>query len=1169
MFNCCPVARFSPLRVAVICLAIFTTPLFGKLPSIHRDGSIFLLHTSVDEDISDVTLCSVESAARTNPSLDVIIYSNSWNESLFDELPANVHVTPLNVLEILEEYPEYTQWYKSRVWMSGFAINNLANALRLVILHAKGGYYIDTDILVLRSLLDIPSNSLGVELVINGSVVINSAIMANFDKASAYLQTVLPIFLKDFQPTIWGHNGPQLLSRTINMDSAVNVISNEAFYPVHWSMIHVLFEPASKHEKLFNILSKSSFVVHLWHSLVASQLKYLQRHSVLETLMQTVCPIAHAQLESLREPAQTEASQRPGSTSFHIRVTSPQIGSLHETFPRVNGTFVFKSGNERDDFLVSKNRGSVDVCFTITPQKDGTAVDVCQNMNNIPQPNPYAFSLDIQNIAADTSVQYVIIIWAVNLDKRTKTAKTTATFNVRFREAKEAQQAKQLNRLLPFLMHNVTRQKISNVRGKYDFQVVVLSQKYQEGENVDMPTYNFIHRGLLPALRNHPHSDDGDRLRTWIWGPGRNAWNENKTVLQNLRYRFGDIEHLDMVLYLPPPWPDDYAEHDTSYAIPPSQLREVSQHVPIGFRQAELVPNYAITDKRLNLINATFLFTTYSNQIQAFIKMQTSWLQNSVILRRIVHAPHAASEATFSCQGFVEDTARDIDILLTGAMDPVVYPLRTRLLHLAAKNQLPGRVVVFPHPGYMIKTLDAANKQLLNYAAHLKRAKINLVTASVRDIDLAKYVESQLSGALIVGSVPESRKSYYSQFMVPLAMSDSDEQIVTVLTKWLDNRDARLKLTAVSYALGLRHTWAGWIQDMVHSLRASRSLHSTHSGYVVLSRLGDGTTSPPIRRSVSTNVLVDGADNALSMHTRQPLLMPTHVEVRIENCEDEDRTLGLFQKSSHRFNRQATRSGSLSGDLHVFVCHQFPWQMIGIEFYDKEDTSLTINTFPGAFQAFQKLRSLDETCESNEHTISLIVLVTSASPLRTWVYSENNVDKLLWNDIVRYLGSQTTLLKRHLQFPDCHKCYQLVNMTISYNAGGNGFRTKEIDLSMTFADHLYAHWGRVLDTAWKMKGVHPDTLLPSVENVQTWLITHKKCRLIDCMDIAGVQLLRDMLFEVYFRGDFTLAWPRGIGIDTEISDYSHFNHTHYNAYAQFFYALAHGGNRCLGELFGA
>ena len=1169
MFRCCPVARFSPLRVAVCCFIIFTTPIFGKLPSIHRDGSIFLLHTSVDTDISDVTLCSVESAARNNPSLDVIIYSNSWNESLFVELPGNVHVTPLNVLEIFEEYPEYLQWYKSRVWMSGFAINNLANALRLVLLHAKGGYYIDTDILVLRSFVDIPSNSLGVELVINGSVVINSAIMANFDKTSAYLQTVLPIFLRDFQPSIWGHNGPQLLSRTINMDSAVNVISNEAFYPVHWSMIHVLFEPASKHERLFNILSKSSFVVHLWHSLIASQLKYLQRHSVLEILMQTVCPIAHAQLDSLRELAHTEVAQRPGSTSYHIQVTSPKIGSLHQTLPRVNGTFLFKTRNERDDFLVSKSRGSVDVCFTITPQKDGTAVDVCQNMNDLPQPNPYDFSLDIQNIAAATSGQYVMIVWAVNLDKRTKTAKTTATFNVRFREAKEAQQARQLYRLLPFLMHNATRRTLATSKENQVFHVVVLSQNYQEGENVDMPTYNFIHRGLLPALRKHSHSVDGDRVRTWIWGPGRIAWNEKKTVLQNLRYRFGNIEHLDMVLYLPPPWPDDYAENDTSHVIPPSQLREVSQHVHIGFRQAELVPNYAITDKRVNLINATFLFTTYINEIQAFIKMRTSWLRDSLILRRIVHAPHAASEATFSCHGFVEDTTRDIDILLAGAMDHIVYPLRTRLLHLAAKNQLPGRVVVFPHPGYMIKNLDAANRQLLNYAAHLKRAKINLVTASVHNRDVAKYVESQLSGALIVGSIPESRKSYYSQFMIPISMSDSDEQIVAVLTKWLDNREARLKLTAVSYALGLRHTWAGFIQDMVHALHASRSLHSTRSGHIVLSRLGDDGTSPPIRRSESASVVVDGADNALSVHTQQPFLMPTHVDVRIENCEDEDRTLSLFQKSSHRFHRHVARSRSLTGDRHVFVCHQFPWQMNGIDFDGKKDTGLTINAFPGAFQAFQKLRNPDETCESNRNSISLIVLVTSVSPLRTWVFTENNVDKLPWNDIVRYLGRQTTVLQQHLQSLDCHKCYQLVNVTISFNADGNGFRIKDIQLSLTFSDDLYVHWGRVLDTAWKMKGVHPDTLLPPVENVQTWLNTHKKCRLIDCMDIAGVKLLRDMLFEVYFRGNFTLAWPRGISMDTEISEYSHFNHTHNNAYAQFFYALAHGGNRCLGELFGA
>ena len=157
---------------------------FGKLPSVHIDGSVFFLHTSADTKISDVALCSVESAARLNPSKRVIVYSNTWEDSLFRELPGNVYITPLDIFGIFEDYPSYRNWYKSRVWMSGFSINNLANALRLVILHARGGSYLDTDVLTLRKLSKIHSNAIGVESIVNSTVTLNSAIFANFKKSN-------------------------------------------------------------------------------------------------------------------------------------------------------------------------------------------------------------------------------------------------------------------------------------------------------------------------------------------------------------------------------------------------------------------------------------------------------------------------------------------------------------------------------------------------------------------------------------------------------------------------------------------------------------------------------------------------------------------------------------------------------------------------------------------------------------------------------------------------------------------------------------------------------------------------------------------------------------------------------------------------------------------------
>ena len=52
----------------------------AKLPKVHVKNSIFFLHTSAEKEISNIARCTIESAARYNPSTRIIVYSNAWNE---------------------------------------------------------------------------------------------------------------------------------------------------------------------------------------------------------------------------------------------------------------------------------------------------------------------------------------------------------------------------------------------------------------------------------------------------------------------------------------------------------------------------------------------------------------------------------------------------------------------------------------------------------------------------------------------------------------------------------------------------------------------------------------------------------------------------------------------------------------------------------------------------------------------------------------------------------------------------------------------------------------------------------------------------------------------------------------------------------------------------------
>ena len=78
-----------------------------------RERIFFLDVLGLSERAPVATLCAVESAARLNPELDVVVYSNGWRADGIKGVISepNVHVRPLNASESLRSVPEMAQWY--------------------------------------------------------------------------------------------------------------------------------------------------------------------------------------------------------------------------------------------------------------------------------------------------------------------------------------------------------------------------------------------------------------------------------------------------------------------------------------------------------------------------------------------------------------------------------------------------------------------------------------------------------------------------------------------------------------------------------------------------------------------------------------------------------------------------------------------------------------------------------------------------------------------------------------------------------------------------------------------------------------------------------------------------------------------------------------------------
>ncbi|CAA0809975.1 alpha 1-4-glycosyltransferase family protein [Striga hermonthica] len=172
---------------------------------------------------------------------------------------------------------------------------NLSNLLRLGLLYKFGGIYLDTDVIVLKS-LDGLKNAIGAQTVDRATKIwsrLNNAVMI-FDRGHPLLYKFIQEFALTFDGNKWGHNGPYMVSRVVSRVAGrpgyrFTIMPPTAFYPVDWSKIGSLFEgpKGSSHSKWIvaksrQIMSKS-LGVHLWNK--QSRGFEVQNGSIIQHIM--------------------------------------------------------------------------------------------------------------------------------------------------------------------------------------------------------------------------------------------------------------------------------------------------------------------------------------------------------------------------------------------------------------------------------------------------------------------------------------------------------------------------------------------------------------------------------------------------------------------------------------------------------------------------------------------------------------------------------------------------------------------------------------------------------------------------------------------------------------------------------------------------------------------
>ena len=270
-----------------------------------------------------LTRCAVESAAHHNPNHQVIVYSNGFATQSWADISPNIQVLPFEPLSWMENEPTLAPmkaWYESKAAHEGFVLNNIADAVRLVLLYLHGGTYFDTDVLSIKPLshFNLGGHSSRQNIVawqyepedlkalpFEEELQINVATLINFQPFLPFLRTMMKSFVQEFSPNQWGFQGPGLITRVYknigthankNERRDITLLEKDTVNLVGWNQVNQFFwdvRVGSKGEQLLAKIQRESTLVHVWGSQIGKQLPFIQNNDILSHLYSMACPISY------------------------------------------------------------------------------------------------------------------------------------------------------------------------------------------------------------------------------------------------------------------------------------------------------------------------------------------------------------------------------------------------------------------------------------------------------------------------------------------------------------------------------------------------------------------------------------------------------------------------------------------------------------------------------------------------------------------------------------------------------------------------------------------------------------------------------------------------------------------------------------------------------------
>lgn len=259
---------------------------------VKKDKTIFFHETSCKSYqlgkivITPRQACAVESAAKLNPNFDVILtftspgvmkFQNTESDRMLKALLSysNVKILHLNYERYTQKTPLEDIYKSRRVDFSYYAQSHASDVLRYLTLSKFGGIYLDLDVIVVKSLENLPPNFAGSESDKNVAAGVLSFEATGIGHHHA--KQCVDDLQKNFKGDEWGYNGPGVVTRLLKKICGVQdakdmlqkycqgftVYAPEYFYPVPWWNWTIYFD--TKYSEAIKSLTKNSYVIHVWN----------------------------------------------------------------------------------------------------------------------------------------------------------------------------------------------------------------------------------------------------------------------------------------------------------------------------------------------------------------------------------------------------------------------------------------------------------------------------------------------------------------------------------------------------------------------------------------------------------------------------------------------------------------------------------------------------------------------------------------------------------------------------------------------------------------------------------------------------------------------------------------------------------------------------------------